>query len=32
LHGEDKKAIKEVNYRKARVDDDVLELMGEDGL
>jgi hypothetical protein len=32
LHSEDEKAIKEMTYRKARVSDDVLELLGEDGL
>jgi hypothetical protein len=32
LHGEDDKVVKEMNYRKARLDDDVLEILGEDGL
>jgi hypothetical protein len=32
LHDEGEKVIKEVNYRKARLDDDVLEIWGEDGL
>jgi hypothetical protein len=32
LHREDDKAIKEMKYRKARVDDYVFNLLGEDGL
>jgi hypothetical protein len=33
LRSEDEKAIKEMMmYRKARVDDDALEILGDDGL
>jgi len=32
LHNKDEKVFKEVNYRKPRLDDDVLEILEEDVL